>query len=289
MSAKKPKAGDLPAVRVDIPAWAAVVRARRRLEAVQSATGRVATLAGAAAVAVGMFTPALSGWSLLADAALTLAGLATLRLWRPEGLQRATASVLYLMPGASLGVLLAGQHFTPDLHPVWATVEAAALLTWTVGTWVVRPAQAGRHMLAPPPPRSVELAPAAQVVSDHPLAHWWARLVAVKDGPAPDTALDQIERTGERSMRAIIRSTVPGKPVPDISIKSLSALMDVPEEDIAIGGVPGRGAGVRLLTIGREGGDDDLATAWSTRIAPAAMPGAILTGVRVGRPMAGDD
>lgn len=90
-------------------------------------------------------------------------------------------------------------------------------------------------------------------------------------------------------MRAVIRSTVPGKPVPDISVKSLSALMDVPEEDIAIGGVPGRGAGVRLLTIGQESGDEDLATAWSTHIAPAAMPGAILTGVRVGRPMAGDD
>lgn len=277
----------LAPIDVQLPQWPAVVRARRRVEAVRSVTGRVATLAGAAAAAVGMFTPALTGWSLLADAALTLTGLATLRLWRPEGLQRATASVLYLTPGVGLAALLAVEALTPGIHPISTTVEALALTGWTVGTWVTRPAEAGRRMLTPLlPAPSAELATEAVVLSDHPVARWWAQLAAVEGGVAPATALEDIERTGEKSMRAVIRSTVAGQPVPDISIKRLSALMDVPEEDIDISGVPGRGAGVRRLTIGQADADEDLATVWAKRIAPAAMPGAVLTGVRVGRPNA---
>lgn len=277
---------DLAPIDIEIPQWPAVVRARRRLEAVRSATGRVATLAGAAAAAVGMVTPALTGWSLLADATLTLAGLATLRLWKPEGLQRATASVLYLTPGVSLAALLAVEHMTPGIDPISTTGEALALTVWTAGVWVARPAGAGRRMLTRPVAQSDELATADAEVSDHPVAVWWAEFAAVKGGAAPDTALEDIQRTGEKSMRAVIRSTIPGRPVPDISIKSLSALMDIPEEDIAISGVPGRGAGVRRLTIGSADETEDLATVWAKRIAPAAMPGAVLTGVRVGRPNA---
>jgi hypothetical protein len=269
----------LPPVDIDLPQWPAATRARRRIDTVRGMTGRAATLAGACAAAVGLFTPGLTGVSLLADAALTMGGLATLRLWKPEGHQKAAASVLYLMPGTGLACLLIAERIMPGVH--WG--EALALTVWTAGTWVLRPAGVARRMVSPPTPTPTIDAAPAQVVYDHPAAQWWAEHVAIDGGAAPATVLDDVQRTGETSMRAVIRSAVPGHPVPDVSIKRLSALMDVPEDEIAISPVPGRGAGVRRLAIGRPE-NDDLATVWATHIAPVAMPGAVLAGVRVGRP-----
>ncbi|WP_433250425.1 hypothetical protein ACQPYK_04135 [Streptosporangium sp. CA-135522] len=269
----------LAPVDVELPQWPALVKARRRLAVVRSATGRMATLAGATAAAAGLFTGELTGAALLADAALTLGGLVTLRLWKPQGHQRATASVLYLMPGTSLAALLVAEQVVPGIH--WG--EALALTVWTAGTWVLRPAGVARRMVCPPAPApSTDLAPAQEAAYDHPAAQWWAEHVAIDGGAAPATVLDDVQRTGEMSMRAVIRSAAPGCPVPDVSIRHLSALMDIPEDEITITSVPGRGAGVRRLTIGRP--DDDLATIWAKHIAPAAMSGAVLTGVRVGRP-----
>ena len=277
----------LAAVEVALPeGWLALHRARLRAAVVRGTTGRLATLAGATVASVGLFTGDYTGVSLLADAALTLAGLGTLRVWKPEGHQRATASVLYLMPGTSLAALLIAERIVPGIH--WG--EAAALGVWTVWTWVARPAEVGRRMLAPPLSQTLAPVeePAPQAVCDHPVAHWWARNVAVKDGAGPGTALDRIERTGEQAMRAIISSTLPGQPVPDISKKRLSALMDVPEEEITIGPVPGRGAAFQFLAVGQPDEDRTPATVWADKIAPKAMPGTVLTSVRSGRP-AGPD
>ncbi|MFI6512145.1 hypothetical protein ACIBCT_31470 [Streptosporangium sp. NPDC050855] len=269
----------LAPVEVELPQWPALVKARRRLAVIRSATGRMATLAGATAAATGLFTGELTGAALLADAALTLGGLVTLRLWKPQGHQRAAASALYLGPGVSLAALLVAEQIVPGIH--WG--EALALTAWTAGTWVLRPAEVARRMVTPPlSAPSTALVPVEEVANDHPAGRWWAQHVAIDGGAAPDTVLDDIQRTGETSMRAVIRSTIPGRPVPEVSIKHLSALMDIPEEEIDIGAVPGRGAGVRRLTIGQP--DDDLATVWTKRIAPAAMPGTVLAGVRVGRP-----
>ncbi|MFC4122031.1 hypothetical protein [Nonomuraea zeae] len=278
----------LAAVEVALPeGWLALHRARLRVAVAQSMTGRLATLAGAAAAGVGLFTGDYTGASLLADAALTLAGLGTLRVWKPEGHQRATASVLYLMPGASLAALLVAERIVPGIH--WG--EAAALAVWTVGTWVTRPAEVARRMLAPPP--SYALAPVEepkpQVVCDHPVAGWWAHNVAVEGGAGPRTALNHIERTGEQAMRAIICSTVPGQPVPDISKKRLSALMNVPENDITIGPVPGCGSAYQFITVGQPDEDRTPATVWADKIAPKAMPGTVLTSVRSGRPPVPDE
>lgn len=282
MATRRTAAPPLVKVDVQVPEWPALDKARRRLDAVRGATGRVATLAGASAAAVGLFTGDVTGWSLLATGALTLAGLGSLRLWQPDGHQKATATALYLMPGTGLAALLVAEQMVPGIHPA----EALALLTWTTATVALRPARLGRRLLSPPPSRTLAVVEDAtpQVVCDHPAARWWARTVAVKGGPAPATALEDIERTGEQAMRAIIRSTIPGKPVPTISVKDLSALMDTPEDEISIGPVPGRGAGVRLLTVGQPDEARDPATVWATRIAPLAMPGAVLTGVRSGRP-----
>ncbi|MFI6498708.1 hypothetical protein [Nonomuraea typhae] len=286
-TAKTPAApAALAPVDIELPLWPAAVTARRRWEAFRGVVGRLATLAGATAAAAGLFTPDLMGPALLADAVLTLGGLASLRLWKPDGQQKVVASVLYAGPGVSLAALLIAEQMLPGIHPA----EAGALAAWTAGTWVLRPAGVARTMLTRPRPAAAPVEPAtvAQVVCDHPAARWWAQHAAGDGGAAPDTVLDDVQRTGERSIRAVIRATVAGQPVPDIPIRRLSALMDVPEDEIAIDPVPGRGAGVRRLTVGAPEEDaEDLSTVWTKTIAPAAMPGAVLTGVRVGDPAAG--
>jgi len=267
-------------VNVALPEWPAVDRARRRLDVVRSATGRVTTAAGAIAAAAGLFTDGFTGASLLATAALSLTGLAMLRLWKPSGHQKATATALYLSPGVGLAAVLIGERIIAGPH--WS--EALALTAWTVGTGLLRPARLARRMVSPPPPApSVELAPLEEV-DGHPAARWWAQNVATDGGAAAGTVLEEVQRTGEQALRAVIRSAVGGEPVPDISVRRLSALMDVPEEEITIGPVPGRGASVRLLRVGAADAELDAATIWAQRIAPVAMQGAVLTGVRVGRP-----
>ncbi|NAS22499.1 hypothetical protein GT755_12480 [Herbidospora sp. NEAU-GS84] len=267
----------LPRVDVTVPQWEIVTRAHRRLDTIRSAVGRVTTLAGAAAAAIGMFTDSLTGVSLLADAALLAGGLWTLRVWKTDGHQRAAATALYAGPGVSLAglLLLSG--------PYW--LEALGLGVWVTGTWVLRPARYARHMVAPPPPRLRPSLPIEQgPVDEHPVAAWWARKVAVDGGPAAGTFLDDIEWIGESVIRAVIRAAMPGTAVPDVNIRALSALTDVPEEQIAVKPIPGRGSGVRSLTIGAAAETRDPAAVWAQRIAPAAMPGAVLTGVRVGQP-----
>jgi hypothetical protein len=131
---------------------------------------------------------------------------------------------------------------------------------------------------------AADLAVVQQAAVDaHPAARWWAEKVAVDGGPAAATVLEDVERTGPESLTAIIRSAVPGVPVPDISVRHLSALMDVPEELIAVGAVRGRGASVRQLTVGHAPQENDPIALWTQRIAPVAMPGSTITGINFGR------
>lgn len=283
------KPAPLAPIDVQVPEWPALARAQGCFAVVSDVAGRAATLVGACAAAGGLFTSNLIGYSLIADAVCTLGGLWTLRLWRPDGQQKTVATALYLTPGLSLAGLLLGEHVLPGISPV----EGAGLLLWIVGTWVARPAEAARRMLWPTLTRaaaapSAELATVeveAGAVSQDPAAQWWAAKAAISNGVAPDTTLDDIQWTGEKAMRAIIRSTIAGKPVPNISVRDLSALTDIPEDEISIAPVAGRGAGVRLLTMGKpDQGKDDLTKVWAERIAPKAMPGTRLVGVRVGKP-----
>ncbi|NAS27471.1 hypothetical protein GT755_38120 [Herbidospora sp. NEAU-GS84] len=274
-----------------IPAWPVVDQARRRVDTARSITGRVVTLAGAAAAAVGLFTPVWTGVSLAADAALTLTGVGTLRLWKPEGQQKATATALYLMPGTGLAGLLILERLVPGIH--WG--EALALAAWTTATWVLRPARLARHMVAPlpAPPEPVEVAveePGPEL-DPHPVARWWADRVAIEGGAAPGTLLRGIEEIGESALRAVICSARDGEPVPNVSTTRLSALMDVPEDQITITALPGRGTSVKRLTIGTpdQVQPTDPAEMWAQRIAPVAMPGTVLMSVRVGRPALDDD
>ncbi|MCM1943687.1 hypothetical protein NC239_36470 [Streptomyces sp. G3] len=257
--------------------------ARRRIDTARSHAGRVATAAGTAAATAGLFTPEVFGESLLATAAATGAGLVLLPTGRSEGHQRATSVVMYLTPGVSLTGVLIAERIVSGLH--WG--EALAVALWSAGTWWLRPARAARHMLVPPLPPlpkqpTGDLVP-EQPVYAHPAAQWWAERAAVEGGAAPATVLEDIERTGENAMKAVIRAAVPGEPVPDISVRRLSALMDVPQDLITLGPVPGRGASVQLLTVGTADEAKDARTVWATRIAPLAMPGATITEINFGR------
>lgn len=265
----------------DVEAWPAYHRARYQLSRVQDITGRVCTAAGAVVAGIGMLVPAVAGPGLAAAAAATAAGLVTLRAWRPDGVTRATASAMYAMPGAGLCGLLAWEALAAAPH--WGM--AAGLLTWVTGTWAVRPAQAARRMLAGPPPAPAVPAPAsAEVIpvdEQDAAARWWAENVAVGGGAAPGTVLREAEPYGD-GVRAIVASAQPGA-VPEIRTAALSALLDVPEDAIRVTPVPGRGAGMRMITIGY-GGDEEMTPAevWRTQIAPAAMPNSRLVEVRQG-------
>jgi hypothetical protein len=277
--------------------------ARRRMDTVRSRTGRVATAAGVAGATAGLFTPEYTGYSLLATVVATGAGLVLLPTrraktkkfeiavddagevqatthWRPNH-QVTTAKVLYVAPGVSLVGVLIAEQIVPGTH--WG--EALAVALWSAGTLYLRPARAARHMLVPPLPpveKTPDLVVQEQPEHESPAAQWWAERVAVEGGAAPDTVLEDVERTGENSMRAVIRSAVPGMPVPDIAVRRLSALMDVPEDLITVGPVPGRGASVRLLTVGQADHTQDARTFWANRIAPLAMPGAVITEINFG-------
>lgn len=268
------------------PVWDA---ARRRVDVARSLIGRVATVAGTAAAAAVWIHPSLALGAITAAGAVTITaiGAGILRLSAPfAGHQKAAATALFTVPGLSLAALLTAEYFVAGTHwPGRPPLEFLAIATWVGGTWLVRPARVARRMVTPRPPA----APTTQVVPvehGHPAARWWSERVAVKGGPAVGTVLEGIELTGARAMTAIIRAAEHGKPVPDISIRHLSALLDLPEDQIAIKPVPGRGAGVRRLTVGaaKTDADADPATVWAERIAPMAMPGAVLTGIRVGKP-----
>ncbi|MEU0002428.1 hypothetical protein ABZ069_36570 [Streptomyces microflavus] len=278
--------------------------ARRRMDTVRSRTGLVATAAGVAAASAGLFTPDYTGESLLATLVATGAGLVFLptrraakftetkvrtdhhdgfsfHTRREPSHQARTACLLYAAPGVSLAGVLIAEHVVSGTH--WG--EALAVAVWSAGTLYLRPARAARHMLVPPLPpveKTADLVVQEQPEHESPAAQWWAERAAVEGGAAPDTVLEDVERTGENSMRAVIRAAVPGMPVPDIAVRRLSALMDVPEDLITIGPVPGRGASVRLLTVGQADHDQDARTFWANRIAPLAMPGAVITEINFG-------
>ncbi|NUK94010.1 hypothetical protein HRW16_19665 [Streptomyces lunaelactis] len=256
---------------------------RRRIDTARSRVGRVATAAGTVAATTGLFTPEFTGHSLLATAVATGAGLAMLPTGRAEGQQKGASIVMYLAPGASLAGVLIAERMVSGVH--WG--EALAVALWSAGTFWLRPSRSARHMLVPPLPPIAkpvrDLVVQEQAVDAHPAAQWWAEHAAIEGGAAPGTLLEDIERMGDSAMKAVIRAAVPGQPVPEISTRRLSALMDVPQDLITIGPVPGRGASVQLLSVGTADDALDAHTLWATRIAPLAMPGATITEIHFGR------
>jgi hypothetical protein len=255
--------------------------AGQRWEALRDLTGRVATVAGAATVPAVLIAPDVLGAALVATGAATTVAVVGRMVSIPAGHARATAAVMHAIPGATLAVVLI---LTRLAGAPWVI---ALLMIWTAVVWVVRPAAGARQLMTPPAAadEAQDEARPGELLCEHPAAQWWAKCAAVKGGLAPGTALTEVERTGDRAMRMVIAATTPGAPVPDISTRHLSALMDIPEDEITIGPVPGRGAGVRLLTVGAagRGGVGGSREELQQRLS-GAMSGARITSIRAGRP-----
>ncbi|MEU9157970.1 hypothetical protein AB0D59_47470 [Streptomyces sp. NPDC048417] len=259
---------------------------RGRFALARNAFGRVATVAGTGALATGTFTHDFYGPSVLT--ALGCAGWGALwSLTLPRNAAGNTAMGLYLAPSASMAVLLTAQRIVPGIDWYWQLLADAG---WSAAVLYVRPARLARVLVG----REKSLTPEAieqtqvllaadtdQAGPQHPMAAYWAQHVAIEGGAAPNTVLEQIERTGEESMTAVIRSTLPGKPVPKIDLLELSAAINWPEDDIAITPVPKQGAGVRRLTVGQAPEEAlDIYTAWEKLIAPKGMPSTVITAIR---------
>ncbi|MFI7278561.1 hypothetical protein [Streptomyces sp. NPDC049879] len=263
-------------------------RVRAGVRTTRDAAGRAGTAVGAAALVAAAATgdPALM-LALPVTAAATLGGYAVSvpRDPRPHWLLRG----LYLTPGATLTVQLLAAQAAGGWWQ-WATAAA-----WSGLVWTVRPARWARDLITPPAtaPTGVETVhtlaggtaetgPGVDLTGplDARLASWWTTLVACDGGAAPGTHLEQITVAGPREWSAHIVAR-PGEPVGDIPVARLSALTDIPAGLIALGDVPGSGAGRRQIRVGTSA-PADFAGLWAQRIAPRAMPGTTVTAIRYG-------
>ena len=255
---------------------------------VRSTVGRAATVAGALVLTGGLgndvFT--LPG----AAAAVVAAGVglaANPKVLRAPDSVRWTAISLYAAPHAGCTAILVGERLAPD-GPVSVLVQAAVVALWTGATWMLRPGLTARELadeaLAQELAEAAKAAEAVAVVPVTPTyaseaARWWGETFAIEGGVAPGTVLLDHQQVSDQCVALIIATEKRGQAVPDISKPGLSAALDLPEEQIDIGPVPGRGAGVRLLVLGQRpvaeaeaGPGDSDAEVWA-EIAATAMPG----------------
>jgi hypothetical protein len=267
------------------------------LARVRAKAGRVATVAGTAVLTGGVLTDSFTGPGVVAAVATAGLGLAAnIKILRAPTAVKATAVAVYAAPHVGCVAVLVGERLAP-VGPVSVLVQAGIVVLWTGATWWVRPGLLARELVDETAAQEVaEDAEDAEVATDvvvpvqatyaSPQARWWAEQVATEDGVAPQTVLLEFQQVSERCVAAVIGSAQRGVPVPDISTARLSALLDVPEELIEIGPVPGRGAGVRLLIVGQRpqpagtaakttGTDEER---WA-EIAATAMPGVELVEV----------
>ncbi|MER6723375.1 hypothetical protein [Streptomyces halstedii] len=259
------------------------------LARVRSTVGRAATVAGALVLTGGLGNDVFTIPGAAAAIAAAGVGLATNpKILRAPESVRWTAISLYAAPHTGCAALLVGERLAPE-GPVSVLVQAAVVALWTGATWMLRPGltacELADEALAQELAEAAKAAEAeAAVVVVAPTyaseaARWWGEKFAVEGGIAPGTVLLDHQQVSEQCVALIIGSQQRGQAVPDISKSGLSAALDLPEEQIDIGPVPGRGAGVRLLVLGQrpvaetgtEPVDSD-AEMWA-EIAETAMPG----------------
>ncbi|MGA5578416.1 hypothetical protein ACPCK9_26780 [Streptomyces koyangensis] len=264
------------------------------LARVRAKTGRVATLAGAGLLTGGLLTDALCAPGLVAAATAAGIGLAANpRILRSSAV-RAVAVSVYAAPHAGCAAILLAERLAPDTA-VSHLVQAGAVALWGCATWYLRPGQLAADLVAESVAQEIaeatkagqddqaeeteETAEPAPALPEDPAARWWADL-AVDGGVAPGTVLLDHQRVSEECVAFIVGSAERGVPVPEIPRRRLSAFLDIPEEHIEVGPVPGRGTGVCLLVIGRRPAPeqpeqheaDSDAVTWA-EIAATAMPG----------------
>ncbi|MFD0303871.1 hypothetical protein, partial [Streptomyces sp. NPDC127123] len=226
----------------------------------RATAGRIATVAGAAVLTSGLATDLVIGPGLGAAVLTASAGLAmSPKIWRAPQDLRPTAITVYAAPHAGVAALLIAEAAAPDT-PLSITVQAGCVALWTAATWWIRPGQLARDFVGEAQAQELAVVqepeePAAEPEEDllqptTEAGRWWAREFAVEGGIAPGTVLLDHQRLDKNCVAAVIGSARRGTPVPKLSVEQLSAHLDMPEDLIEVGPVPGRGAGVCLLVIG---------------------------------------
>ncbi|MFJ1601532.1 hypothetical protein [Streptomyces sp. NPDC088261] len=257
-----------------------------------SGVGRLATLAGGGAMAAGLFTDAGTLPAILTTIAAGLGGaFLSPRLQLAHTMKKPIAFTIYLAPHTLLV-----SNLVTEL--VWdATegrlVQGGVAALWTAGVWWLRPGQLAKRVAKWPEPvvesdgtEDDQDATGAEVeiaveLPDDPAGRWWALNAAKKDGVAEGTRVIAVRPIEDRRRVAVALAAIEkGEPVPDIKIKRLSALMNVPEELLEMQAIPGHGAGVAMLLIGPKpeaevapAADEDV---WA-EIGRSALPGVTLT------------
>ncbi len=256
------------------------------LARVRATAGRAAAVAGTVVLTGGLGNDAFTLPGALAAAATAAVGLAANhQVLRAPASVRWTAISVYAAPHAGCAAVLVGERLAPE-GSVSVLLQAAAIALWTGATWYLRPGLTARELvdealaqeLADAVEKTEETAVEPAPTYDTPQARWWGERFAVEGGVAPGTVLLQHQQVSEGCLAIVIGAQKRGQPVPDISKPGLSAELDLPEELIEIGPVPGRGAGVRLLVLGQRPAAEPGATSstdeetWA-EIASTAMPG----------------
>lgn len=257
------------------------------LARVRGAVGRTATVAGALVLAGGLGNDVVTLPGAAAAVVAAGVGLASNpKVVRAPESVRWTAISLYAAPHTGCAAILVGERLAPE-GPVSVLVQAAVIALWTGATWMLRPGLTARELTDEAVAQ--ELADVAKAVETavapavpeyaSEAARWWGETFAIEGGIAPGTVLLDHQQVGEQCVALIIGTQKRGQPVPDISKPGLSAVLDLPEEQIDVGPVPGRGAGVRLLVLGQRPvaeAEEELldsdAAVWA-EIAASAMPG----------------
>lgn len=259
---------------------------RRLGRAVISGVGRLATLAGAGAMTAGLFTDAGTVPAIIASIAVGLGGaFLSPRLQLAHPRKKPITFTIYLTSHTALVANLVTEL-------VWdATagrlVEGGVAVLWTAGVWWLRPGQLAKRVARWPEPvvetddaegdadgTGAEVEVAAEVPDDS-AGRWWALNAAKEDGVAEGTRVIAVRAIEDgRRVAVALAAIEKGEPVPDIKLKRLSALMNVPEELIEVQSIPGHGAGVAMLLIGPKPEaevvvDEDV---WA-EIARSALPG----------------
>ncbi|MEU6175843.1 hypothetical protein ABZ832_28540 [Streptantibioticus parmotrematis] len=274
----------------------AIDTAQRAGSALALGVGRIATVAGAGAAGIGLFTDQPIAPALVATLALGATGaFLSPRLTSAHTHKRPIATFLYLTPHGLLSSILTAELVATSPHA--RVIEGGALLLWTAGVWWLRPAALGKrvaqwHHPAEPAPAEDDVTDGGQkaaveaavaVAADQPAtppARWWELHAAKDGGAAPDTTIIGIERIEDgRRVAVALGSKTAGEPVPEIKLRRLSALMNLPVSLLEIQDIPGYGAGVAMLLIGPKPeaplADQDV---WA-EISRSALPGVELVEV----------
>lgn len=232
-----------------------------KLARVRATAGRIATVAGAAVLTGSLATDRVIGPGLGATVLTAGAGLAmSPAIWLGPKDLRPTAITVYAAPHVGCTALLIAQAAAPDT-PLSITVQAGCVALWTAATWWIRPGQLARAFVGEAQVQELAVAqvpeePAAEPEEDllqptTEAGRWWEREFAYEGGIAPGTVLLDHRQIDENCVAAVIGSARRGTPVQTKGLaQGLSAHLDMAEDLIEIGPVPGRGAGVCLLVIG---------------------------------------